>query len=247
MLGWQFIKSTAFSVQRIGDSYRFAGRGSGHGVGLCVIGSARRAEQGKSAEDILRQYFPGLTIARGAPERSTAAAPSAATSIYVPRGDEGEQAALSREADRARDEIAKALGVAPPRVALRFHPSTAAYEHATGVAWFTSAAVVNGELHLLPLQVLRDRGVLERTIRRGIAHVMVDPVLKTRPAWVREGAALYFSEPRADASLGGRVQCPSDRELLQPTSAGALSNAYTRARACFARQIDAGRSWKDIR
>jgi hypothetical protein len=245
-LGWQFIKSTAFALQRSGDGYRFTGRGSGHGVGLCVIGSARLAEQGKSAEDILRQYFPGLTI-RGVPERSTAAAPAAATSIYVPRGDEGEQAALAREADRAREEIARALGLAAPRVTLRFHPTTAEYERATGAPWFTSATVVNAEVHLLPLQVLRDRGVLDRTIRRGIAHVMLDPALKSRPAWVREGAAIYFTEPKTDIRPDPKASCPSDRELLKPVSAGALSNAFARARACFAKQIDSGRSWKDVR
>jgi stage II sporulation protein D (peptidoglycan lytic transglycosylase) len=245
-LGWQFVKSTAFDLQRTGDGYRFTGRGSGHGVGLCVIGSARLAEQGKSAEDILRQYFPGLTIARGASERSTAAASAPATSIYVPRGDEGEQAALGRAADRAREEIGRALGVAAPRVSLRFHPTTAEYERATGVPWFTSAAVVNGEVHLLPLQVLRDRGVLERTVRRGIAHVMVDPVLKSRPAWVREGAAIYFTEAKSDIRPDPKASCPSDKELLKPVSAGALSNAYARARACFAKQIDAGRAWRDV-
>jgi len=245
-LGWQFIKSAAFDLQRVGDSYRFEGHGSGHGVGLCVIGSARLAEQGKSAEAILRQYFPGVTIAPGVPERTSSPA-AHATSIYVPRGDEGEQAALARQADQARDEIAKLLGVAPPRVALRFHPTTADYEHATGVAWFTSAAVVNGEVHLLPLQVLRDRGVLDRTIRRGVAHVMVDPVLKSRPAWVREGAAIYFTESKSDVRPDPRVSCPSDKELLKPVSPGALSNAYARARACFAKQIDAGRAWKDVR
>ena len=50
------------------------------------------------------------------------------------------------------------------RVTLRFHPTTDDYERATGQAWFTSGAVVDHELHLLPLAVLRERGVLERTI-----------------------------------------------------------------------------------
>jgi hypothetical protein len=205
------------------------------------------AEQGKTAEEILRQYFPGLSIG-GPPRSRTTAAPAAATSIYVPPGDEGEQAALVRQTQRARDEMAKALGVAPSaRLSLRFHPTTAEYERATGEPWFTSAAWVDGELHLLPLTVLRDRGVLDRTIRRGLVHLMIDPALQSRPAWVREGAALYFSDPRQDSSGGGRVQCPSDRELLQPTSAGALTNAYARARVCFAKQIDAGRSWRDVR
>jgi hypothetical protein len=30
-------------------------------------------------------------------------------------------------------------------------------------------------------------------------------------------------------------------------SVGALSNAYARARACFAKQIQSGRAWRDVR
>jgi stage II sporulation protein D len=61
-LGWQHIKSTAFDVARQGHAYRFSGHGSGHGVGLCVIGSVHRAADGDSAEEILERYFPGLEI-----------------------------------------------------------------------------------------------------------------------------------------------------------------------------------------
>ncbi len=59
-LGWQHIKSTAFDLRKKDGSYRFNGHGSGHGVGMCVIGSARLAERGTSAEAILARYFPGL-------------------------------------------------------------------------------------------------------------------------------------------------------------------------------------------
>ena len=48
-LGWQYIKSTAFTLRRQGESYRFSGHGSGHGVGMCVIGSARLARAARSA------------------------------------------------------------------------------------------------------------------------------------------------------------------------------------------------------
>ncbi len=61
-LGWQLIKSTAFDVKRTSIGYRFTGRGSGHGVGLCVIGSARMAAQGYGAAKILAEYFPGTEI-----------------------------------------------------------------------------------------------------------------------------------------------------------------------------------------
>ncbi len=61
-LGWQYLKSTAFVLGRDRDTYRFNGHGSGHGVGLCVVGSARLAEHGESAERILAHYFPGLQV-----------------------------------------------------------------------------------------------------------------------------------------------------------------------------------------
>src|SRR5439155_16463420 len=65
-LGWQHIQSTAFELERRGDAYRFSGHGAGHGVGLCVIGSARLAERpGVTAATILARYFPGLEISAG--------------------------------------------------------------------------------------------------------------------------------------------------------------------------------------
>src|SRR5439155_15950318 len=61
-IGWQHIKSTAFELARQAAVYRFSGHGSGHGVGLCVIGSTNLAARGTSATAILEKYFPGLTI-----------------------------------------------------------------------------------------------------------------------------------------------------------------------------------------
>jgi stage II sporulation protein D len=64
-LGWLQIKSTAFDLARQGDTYVFRGHGFGHGVGMCVIGAARLAERGTSADAILARYFPGLEISAG--------------------------------------------------------------------------------------------------------------------------------------------------------------------------------------
>jgi SpoIID/LytB domain protein len=274
-LGWQHIKSAAFELDRTGDRYRFEGHGYGHGVGMCVIGSVNMAVAGRTATEILNKYFPGLEIgvpggalappvvaARGAPPpapRSTAsAAPpvAAAVNLALPDEDEGERDAIAQLTERARADIARALGLsAPPRVTVRFHPTTSSYERATSQPWFTSGAVVGGELHLLPLVVLRDRGVLERTIRHELVHLMADPLLRQRPAWVREGAAIYFAGRRpipgeretAPFRPVSRLSCPTDAELLQPVSAGALSTAFARALACFSRQADSGRSWRDVK
>jgi hypothetical protein len=88
--------------------------------------------------------------------------------------------------------------------------------------------------------------LLERTIRRELVHALADEVLAKRPAWVRAGAALFYAGGGA-APSEPRGKCPQDNELLYPVSVGALADAYGRARACFARQIDAGKDWRDVK
>jgi SpoIID/LytB domain protein len=250
-LGWQHIKSAAFELRDQGTSYRLTGHGSGHGVGLCVIGSVRLAAAGHSADDILARYFPGLSAVAPRAAVTTTAARSATpppVAVSLPDDDAGGHRAIEAQALRARDDLARTLGVTAPVVTLRFHETTAAFERATGSPWFSSTAVTNGELHLVPIAALRDRGVLDQTIRRGLVRLMVDGPLQDRPLWVREGAALYFADPAGGAAVaGGRPACPADSELRRPVSAGALSNAYARARACFAKQIAGGRRWRDVR
>jgi hypothetical protein len=174
--------------------------------------------------------------------------------VSLPDGDEGERGVITDLAARARADLARTLGVTAPRVTLRFHPTVDSYERATREPWFTSGAIVNGDIHLLPPAVLRERGVLDRTIRHELVHVMTNAPLSERPLWVREGAAIYFAgEPPvpggkdARTAPAPRTSCPDDAELLRPVSAGALTNAYARAQACFARQMSQRRSWRDVR
>jgi hypothetical protein len=176
--------------------------------------------------------------------------------VSLPAGDEGERDVIRDLAVRARDRLARQLGVAvPPRIALRFHPTVESYQRASGQPWFTTGATVSTEMHFVPLTVLRDRGVLEKTVQHELVHLLTGPALAGRPLWVREGAASYFAGERtagADPSSrspspGPRVTCPSDDELLRPVSPGALSVAYTRAAACFARQVASGKKWTEVK
>jgi SpoIID/LytB domain protein len=259
--GWQSIKSTAFEVDRTGTGYRFRGRGFGHGVGLCVIGAGKRANRGSSAEDILRFYFPGLTIgtssgaqtAQGARGAQGALVSKGATSadlmLALPGSEEDQRAALMTLIRRSRDEIAKATGAATAgTLRVTVHPSVDSFGRATGQPWWVSGATAGSSIDLLPLTVLRQQGQLERTVRREVAHALLDGVLAKRPMWVREGAAAYFAAPAA-ARQGrpDRVPCPSDIELLRPISAGAQRDAYARAVSCFTREIAAGKRWDQVR
>ena len=62
MLGYDTLKSTLFAVAVDGDWARFAGRGYGHGVGMCQWGAKGMAEQGYPLRKILEFYYPGTTF-----------------------------------------------------------------------------------------------------------------------------------------------------------------------------------------
>ncbi len=46
------------------DGLHVAGRGWGHGVGLCQVGAKALAESGMRAEEIVRTYYPGARLVR---------------------------------------------------------------------------------------------------------------------------------------------------------------------------------------
>jgi len=56
------LYSSAFVVDQEPGCFIFTGAGWGHGVGLCQIGAAVMANQGKAYTEILRHYYPGTTV-----------------------------------------------------------------------------------------------------------------------------------------------------------------------------------------
>jgi stage II sporulation protein D len=46
------------------ERFVFTGKGWGHGVGLCQVGSFGMALSGSNYSDILRHYYTGITLAK---------------------------------------------------------------------------------------------------------------------------------------------------------------------------------------
>lgn len=67
VLGPDHLKSARFTVRTLEDGVEFSGHGYGHGVGLCQRGSKAFAEQGRGSSEILKIYYPTLSIADGSP------------------------------------------------------------------------------------------------------------------------------------------------------------------------------------
>lgn len=61
-LGWTRLRSLAFDVEEVKGGFAFAGRGSGHGAGLCQWGAAGFAREGRGYREILAHYYPGTEV-----------------------------------------------------------------------------------------------------------------------------------------------------------------------------------------
>lgn len=64
ILGYKRLKSTWFNVGIEGNEVVFAGRGFGHGVGLCQWGAKSMAESGHNYKEILKHYYRDAEIGR---------------------------------------------------------------------------------------------------------------------------------------------------------------------------------------
>jgi len=63
------VPDTLFTAKRLAPKNReagwlFTGRGFGHGVGMCQVGSYGMAQRGHSYRDILTHYYSGAELAR---------------------------------------------------------------------------------------------------------------------------------------------------------------------------------------
>jgi peptidoglycan hydrolase-like amidase len=61
-LGARTLRSLRFNLRREGRDFVFAGRGFGHGAGLCQHGAVARLRNGTTLEDVMRYYYPGAVI-----------------------------------------------------------------------------------------------------------------------------------------------------------------------------------------
>src|SRR5688572_7283339 len=141
-IGATVLRSTAFSIEKRGDSLRFTGRGFGHGVGMCVIGAGRRASRGEDARAILSQYYPGLELVglaaavnsaetrAAVPPVAPPAAPSVAAReargvilVRVPPRSTVTAAELERLGSLVHGELSKTLGASVAPITIQLHES----------------------------------------------------------------------------------------------------------------------------
>jgi hypothetical protein len=148
-------------------------------------------------------------------------------------------------AGEVQAKLALRLGVTASALTIRLHGSIDTFRRATGQPWWVSAAVRGREIDLAPAAVLDQRDGLDRAVARAVAEALLGPVLDDRHAWVRVGAARFFTGGERPAEA--RVRCPADADLTAAVSAAAQREAESRAEACFAQAVARGHDWRGVR
>jgi len=197
-LGWDKLPSGWFDVASRDGEFVFAGRGRGHGIGLCQTSCARMGEDGKTYREILAYAYPGATAGLTASGFVWRFAGGERVDLLSTKPD----GATTAMADRALREAERRSGLRydrRPRV--RVYPTVAAFRDATGQPG-TVAAIARGST------VQTQPRVAEATLRHEMLHVVLEShTTANHPWWFREGLALSLNDERpADARYRSAVE-----------------------------------------
>jgi stage II sporulation protein D len=241
-LGWNRIPSTWFEVSRQGNGYAFHGRGWGHGVGLCQKGAAAMAQQGRSTQEILAQYFPGTQLADEATGREWS---KFAGDGFVLESLDADDAKYITDLNRARAEATERSGLhatAPSTV--RAFASTPAFREATLNPGWVAAFTEGDWIGTQPLRSLAGRRLLADTMRHEFLHALAEQQAGPHaPLWLREGLVEFWSDPNQGANSSNRGR-PSPSLTIDATDAAlahstgeAQSETAHRAAESYAAQL----------
>lgn len=238
-LGWNKIPSTWFEVSRQGDGFAFHGRGWGHGVGLCQKGAAAMARQGRSAQEIMEQYFPGTRVADEATGREWRRL--AGDGFVLESLDAGDAAYLP-DLTRARAEATEQSGLhATAPLTVRAFASTPAFREATLAPGWLAAFTEGDWIGAQPLRILAGRRLLADTMRHEFLHALVEQQAGPRaPLWLREGLAEVWSEAKGGTTSPGAARSGTAPALTTSVIDDALAHASSEAESAAAHRAAEG-------
>jgi stage II sporulation protein D len=229
-LGWNQVRSDSYELGLRNGSLVFDGRGHGHGVGLCQVGAAQMATEGKSAHDILAFYFPGTAVRIAAADqgwKQTQIGPlNVRTTQPLPAA---RQALLLQQWSAAQHRFQPARTLTPTLV---FAPTTEIFRQLTAQPGWALASTQGATIVLQPEAIFRTHNRNESaTLIHELLHVAVESACNDRtPLWLREGLVEALSgEPLATKQPLSVQQI--EATLQRPDSLKASEQAHRAAAA----------------
>ena len=121
-----------------------------------------------------------------------------------------------------------------PKLEVVMNESTGEFVGRTGMPPWAAAATKNNRIELQPLTLLKQRRILETTLRHELVHVLVDSIGGGQtPRWLAEGMAVHFA---GEGKMMERHQTNNvmsveivEQTLASPKSAADMRSAYAAA------------------
>ncbi|MBL8207874.1 MAG: SpoIID/LytB domain-containing protein [Blastocatellia bacterium] len=138
----------------------------------------------------------------------------------------------------AHTDLAKRLNAASINLTqsqfthVTLHQATSDFVTATGQPAWIAGATRGNTIHLQPLAVLRQRGIMASTLRHEFAHAVLERLSHHRaPRWLLEGLAIHFAgEGRMYAQVTDKVdQDALEKKLPAPASSQEMRVLYAAA------------------
>jgi stage II sporulation protein D len=235
-LGWSKIPSTWFEVSQWGDHFLFHGRGWGHGVGLCQKGAAAMASQGRSAHEILQQYFPG---ARSADEATGRSWQSSKGSGFMLESLDATDTIYLPQLSRAYAEASQRSGLnAPSPFTVHAFVSTPAFRDATLAPGWVAAFTEGDWIATQPLRTLAARRLLDTTMRHEFLHALIEHEAgPAAPPWLREGLVEAWSQPTDRSTAAPALKIDAVDAALAHSSSEAESEVAHHAAGWYAARL----------
>jgi len=236
-LGWEMMRSDLYEVRGDGQKIIFAGRGAGHGVGLCQAGAEEMGREGKTYREILNFYYPGTSV-KSPTEEKWKKRESERFDLLSTQPEQDKSLLDLAEKILKENEAAAGWQIGS-RLRLKVFPTLHSYRDTTGQAGWVAATTRGTTIRLQPLAVLKQKGVLESTLRHELFHVLVESRGRADlPLWFREGLVLVLSAPEEkDVPAEAMSDRRMEKILENPASREQMQQAYRAARLRVAQLI----------
>jgi stage II sporulation protein D len=235
--GWNRVRSELYEVENTATSVIFKGRGAGHGVGLCQAGAEEMAREGQSYRQILEFYYPGTKLGTAATgwDWQTRESESFELKSTQPEQDAELLAVAQKTLDALHAELGWTLDA---KAQLRVYPTLEAYRNTTGQPGWIAAYTRGHIMSLQPLATLKEKGILESTLRHELIHLLVELHAHAgTPLWFREGLVLYLADPEKKFQPVTMPEREIEAALEHPASREELQRAYVAARMRVAQMV----------